>query len=57
VQISGKLRATIQVPMNSDEAVVKAVALSDERITRWIDGKTVVKEIFVKNKIFNVVVK
>lgn len=57
VQISGKLRATIQVPMNSDEAVVKSAALSDERITRWIEGKTVVKEIFVKNKIFNVVVK
>ena len=57
VQISGKLRATIQVPMNSDEATVKAVALTDERVARWIEGKTVVKEIFVKNKIFNVVVK
>ncbi|MDP3150085.1 MAG: leucine--tRNA ligase [Ignavibacteria bacterium] len=57
VQISGKLRATIQVPMNSEEAVVKAVALTDERVARWIEGKTVVKEIFVKNKIFNVVVR
>ncbi len=57
VQISGKLRATIQVPMNSDEAAVKTIALADERVTKWIEGKTVVKEIFVKNKIFNVVVK
>lgn len=57
VQICGKLRATIQVPMNSDEAAVRAVALRDERVTRWIEGKTVVKEIFVKNKIFNIVVK
>jgi leucyl-tRNA synthetase len=57
VQISGKLRATIQVPMNSDETTVKAVAVTDERVARWIEGKTVVKEIFVKNKIFNVVVK
>ena len=57
VQISGKLRATIQVPMNSDEAAVKDVVYADERVTRWTDGKTVVKEIFVKNKIFNVVVK
>ena len=57
VQICGKLRATIQVPMNSDEAAVKAVALRDERVTRWIEGKSVVKEIFVKNKIFNVVVR
>ena len=57
VQIGGKLRATIQVPINSDETVVKSIAFADERIIRWLDGKTVVKEIFVKNKIFNIVVK
>lgn len=57
VQISGKLRATIQVPMNSDEDAVKSIAYADERIIRWIEGKSVIKEIFVKNKIFNVVVK
>jgi leucyl-tRNA synthetase len=57
VQISGKLRATIQVPMNSDEAAVKTAALADEKVAKWTEGKTVVKEIFVKNKIFNIVVK
>ena len=57
VQIGGKLRATIQIPINSDETVVKSIAFADERIIRWLDGKTVVKEIFVKNKIFNIVVK
>ncbi|MFA6596991.1 MAG: leucine--tRNA ligase [Ignavibacteriaceae bacterium] len=57
VQISGKLRATIQVPTNSDEAVVKSVAYADEKVAKWIEGKTVVKEIFVKNKIFNLVVR
>ncbi|MFA4924969.1 MAG: leucine--tRNA ligase, partial [Ignavibacteriaceae bacterium] len=57
VQISGKLRATIQVPMNSDEAKVKAVAYADEKVAKWTEGKTVVKEIFVKNKILNIVVK
>ncbi|MCK9424957.1 MAG: leucine--tRNA ligase [Ignavibacteriaceae bacterium] len=57
IQISGKLRATIQVPMNSDEAAVKTAALADEKVAKWIEGKTVIKEIFVKNKIFNIVVK
>lgn len=57
VQISGKLRATIRVPMNSDEAAVKAVAHADEKVAKWTEGKTVVKEIFVKNKILNIVVK
>jgi len=57
VQISGKLRATIQAPMNSDEAAVKAIAVTDEKVLKWLDGKTVIKEIFVKNKIFNIVVR
>jgi len=57
VQIGGKLRATLQVPMNSDEAAVKTIAYADERVSKWTDGKTIVKEIFVKNKIFNIVVK
>lgn len=57
VQVSGKLRATIEFPMDSDEAVVKETAKSDPRVSRHLEGKTVVKEIFVKNKILNIVVK
>lgn len=57
VQINGKLRATVEVPMNSDADEVKQIAYSDERVKKWLDDKTIVKEIFVKNKILNVVVK
>jgi leucyl-tRNA synthetase len=57
VQINGKLRGTIDVPMDSDEQFVKTSAYADERITKYTEGKTIVKEIFVKNKILNVVVK
>ncbi len=57
IQINGKLRATIEMPMNSEQAAVKQSALSDERITKYVDGKIVAKEIFVKNKIYNIVVK
>ncbi|HEX2982658.1 MAG TPA: class I tRNA ligase family protein [Ignavibacteriales bacterium] len=57
VQVSGKLRATIEFPMDSDEATVKSGAKSDPRVSKHIEGKTVVKEIFVKNKILNIVVK
>ena len=57
VQICGKTRATINVPNGADEDTVKAAALSDARVKQFTDGKTIVKQIYVKNKIFNVVVK
>lgn len=57
VQVSGKLRGTIEAPMNSDEGTVKSLALADERISKHIEGKTVIKIIFVQNKILNIVVK
>ena len=57
VQVNGKVRATVQLPMNcpKDEAI--ALAKADERVAAAIEGKTVVKEIAVPNKIVNIVVR
>ena len=57
VQVNGKLRATVMMPFNSakDEAI--AIAKADARVAAAIDGKTVIKEISVPNKIVNIVVK
>ena len=57
VQICGKLRDTVQAPVDSDQATVEALAKASEKIAKAIDGKQIVKEIYVKNKIFNIVVK
>ncbi len=57
VQVNGKLRAAVDVPLDSEESVVKEAAYSDDKVTKHTEGKTVVKEIYVKNKIFNIVVK
>ncbi len=57
VQINGKLRTTIQLPMNSEQNEVKNAVFSDEKVIKNLDGKQVVKEIFVKNKIYNIVVR
>lgn len=57
VQVNGKLRGTIDVPMDSDEQQVKTSVYTDERITKYTEGKTIVKEIFVKNKILNIVIR
>ena len=57
VQVNGKLRATVELPMNcpAPEAIAKAKA--DERVLPFIEGKTVIKEISVPNRIVNIVVK
>ena len=57
VQVNGKLRATILAPLNSEQDVVKPIVFADEKVTKFTEGKTIVKEIFVKNKIYNIVVK
>ena len=55
VQINGKLKGAIKVANDSDEETVKALA--HKELAELLDGKTIVKEIYVKNKIFNIVAK
>ena len=57
VQINGKLRATIELPLNCDKELAIATAKADERVAPFIEGKTVVKEISVPNRIVNIVVR
>ena len=57
VQINGKLRATISVPINSEQDYVKSIIEKDDRVMKFVNEKTIVKEIFVMNKIYNIVVK
>lgn len=55
VQVNGKLKATIRIALNEDESSVKEKALT--AIQDKLDQKNIVKEIYIKNKIYNVVVK
>ena len=57
VQVQGKLRAKIDMPVDSAEEAVKEVVWADDKVKAHTDGKTVVKEIYVKNKIYNIVVR
>ena len=56
VQVNGKLRSTIPLPLNSEEAVVKDAVFQDDKVLKHTSGKKIVKEIYVKNKIYNIVV-
>lgn len=57
VQFNGKLKATVTVPLNSEESTVKEVVHKNETVCGLLEGKTIIKEIYVKNKIYNIVVK
>ncbi len=57
VQVNGKLRATVRIALDLEEDRVKEIVHKQEAITRATEGKTIVKEIYVKNKIYNIVVK
>ena len=57
VQINGKVKTTIKILKDEEECVVKDKVRENETIKSLIKDKTVVKEIYVKGKIFNIVVK
>lgn len=57
VQVNGKLRATIQMAAGADEPDVVAAAKADGRVVPWLEGKQVVKTIYVAGKIVNFVVR
>ena len=57
IQINGKLKSTIPVVLDSAEEVVKELVHANETIQKQLEGKTIVKEIYIKNKIYNIVVK
>ena len=57
VQVNGKVRATIELPLNCPQTDAIAAAKANEKILPLVDGKTVIKEICIPNKIINIVVK
>ena len=57
VQVCGKLKATIQLPVDCEQQVAIDTALANEKVQKAIEGKNIVKTIVVKNKIVNLVVK
>ncbi len=57
VQINGKLRATVTLPIDCPRDTAITAAKNDPRVAELIMGKTIVKEIAVPNKIVNIVIK
>jgi leucyl-tRNA synthetase len=57
VQVNGKLRDKISVPADADEQTILKAAERAEKVRPWIEGKTIVKRLYVPRKLVNFVVK
>ena len=57
VQVSGKIKARLMIPTDSIEEAVKALVMADANVQAALAGKTVIKEIYVKGKLYNIVAK
>lgn len=57
VQVNGKVKATIYLPLDSSEDVAKQKVHDLSNLDSILAGKAIVKEIYVKNRIYNIVVK
>ena len=57
VQVNGKLKGTVTVPVDSDEAAVVAAAMESDKVKKATEGMSVIKTILVRNKLVNLIVK
>ncbi len=57
VQVNGKLRGEVDVAADADEATILEAAKANKKVESHISGRTMVKEIYVKGKLVNLVVK
>lgn len=57
VQVNGKVRGKVKIALDAPEEEVKANVYASDSVKNSVEGKTIVKEIYVKNKIYNIVVK
>ena len=57
VQVNGKLKTTVIVPMDSEDQTVLDAACGDEKIQRLMQGMEIAKTIVVKNKLINLILK
>jgi leucyl-tRNA synthetase len=56
VQVNGKLRGRVSVPVSAAESVIREAALADEQVRKFVADKPVRKVIVVPGKLVNVVV-
>ena len=56
IQVNGKLRSKFSAATDAEEETIKQIALTDERVKKFIDDRDIKKVIYVKGKLVNIVV-
>jgi len=57
VQVNGKLRASVNVPADADQETVERAAFDNQKVRNFTDNKEIIKKIYVKGRILNIVVR
>lgn len=57
VQVNGKVRGTIKIAKDAEQSIAASAVREDEGLNKYLNGKTIVKEIYVPGRIYNIVVK
>lgn len=57
VQVNGKMRGTVSVLVNATESLVKEAAQSEENVLKYVEGKEIIRIIYVPRRIINIIVK
>lgn len=57
VQVNGKIKTKLMIPAEAEQAEVIALAKADENVNKSVEGMNIIKEIYVKGRLVNIVVK
>ncbi|GAG74402.1 unnamed protein product, partial [marine sediment metagenome] len=57
IQVNGKLRDKVEVPISISEEEIKEIALKSQKVQKFIKNKKIIKFVTVPNKLINIVVK
>lgn len=57
VQVNGKVKATVLINRGEEQDTVKNKVMETEAVRQFLEGKNIIKEIYVKDKIYNIVVR
>ncbi|MBC7265195.1 MAG: leucine--tRNA ligase [Chloroflexi bacterium] len=57
VQINGKVRDKLEVPAGLDEKQARAIAMASPKVNKYIEGREVIKTVYVRDRLINIVVK
>ena len=57
IQVNGKLRATLETPIEISETEAFELAANHENVQKWLVDKEIIKKVFVAGKLLNIVVK